>query len=54
MLTIIIIFALMPVLVFVGHHQRWLFTNSAAKRDTGGNSTSSGGTSQGLSTDDLL
>jgi len=34
MLTILIIFALMPVLVFVGLTlQRWLFKNSAEKRD---------------------
>ena len=35
MLTIVFIFALMPVLVFVGLTiQRWLFTHDAAKRDT--------------------
>jgi hypothetical protein len=34
MLTIVIIFALMPVLVFVELTlQQWLFTNSAEKRD---------------------
>jgi hypothetical protein len=34
MLTIVFIFALMPVLVFTELTiQRWFFTNSAAKRD---------------------
>jgi hypothetical protein len=34
MLTLIIIFALMPVLVFFGLTvQRWLFKNDAQKRD---------------------
>ena len=34
MLTIVIIFALMPVLVFIELTlHRWLFTNAAEKRD---------------------
>ena len=34
MLTILLIFALMPVLVFIELTlQRWLFKNSAAERD---------------------